>query len=111
MVKEEVDTMSKGIDDILVDYFDDDLSTQEKDRDFCLLIRQFHALEKWVSEADEIMALMQENLFCIEDKELLNHINDRCDNLETTHIAINKTMEVWPYRKELKDLLKLVREF
>ena len=106
-----METMSKGIDDILVDYFDDDLSTQEKDRDFCLLIRQFHALEKWVSEADEIMALMQENLFCIEDKELLNHINDRCDNLETTHIAINKTMEVWPYRKELKDLLKLVREF
>ena len=103
--------MSKHIDDILVDYFDDDLSIQEKDRDFCLLIRQFHALAKWVSEADEIMYLMKQNLVYIEDKELINHMNNRCDKLEATHIAINKTMEVWPYRKELKDLLKHVREF
>ena len=106
-----MDIMSKHIDDILVDYFDDDLSTQEKDRDFCLLIRQFHALAKWVSEADEIMYLMKQNLVYIEDKELINHMNNRCDKLEATHIAINKTMEVWPYRKELKDLLKHVREF
>ena len=102
--------MNKHIDDILVDYFDDDLSTQEKDRDFCLLIRQFHALEKWVSEADEIMYLMKQNLVYIEDKELINHMNNRCDKLEATHIAINKTMEAWPYKKELKDLLKHIRE-
>ena len=104
--------MSKGIDEILVDYFDDDLSTQEKDRDFCLLIRQFHAFEKWVYEADEIMDLMKENLVCLDDDadEFMEYINERCDSLEATHIAINKTMDQWPYRKELKNLLKHVRE-
>jgi len=100
----------KDISEILNDYFDESLSTEYRDRDFCQLIRSFYILKAALDEADEIISDVTSNPYDVaNDDDFFKDIEERHSSLIKSTSAVEKSMESWPYKKELKDLLKHIR--